>query len=202
MATEPPEAAPDEQTAKKGNKLIVIVAVVAGLLIFQGVGVLIAVKLMNRSPLDAAGIELPDTEEDHESTGQETEETAELLIANLQCPHTSTGRSYVIRMTVYAIVPAHLLTGHGEQGSHGEGEGPQAGDLKALLKKNEATIKHRMRTIIASSDAGTLCLTNMEKPDFALSTLRRHFKKVLEDVLGKDKVKDVLIPDYMPSPSN
>ena len=63
-----------------------------------------------------------------------------------------------------------------------------------------ATIKDRMRTIIASADPSTLCLARSEKPDYGLSTLRRQFKTILDEVLGKGKVKDVMISDYMYNP--
>jgi len=57
-----------------------------------------------------------------------------------------------------------------------------------------------MRTIIAGADAGALGLARTDKPDYGLSTLRRQFKGVLEELIGKGKIQDVLIAHYMPTP--
>lgn len=193
-----------EQAPAKSKKPVMIAGIIGGMVVVQAIGAFVVFKLVsNNGPLEAAGIVMPDGHGDqaHEDEGKDT---AELLIAKLQCPHTNTGKLYVIMMTVYATVPKHLL-GHKEEAGGGHGSSAKDGEsephgIEAVLKENEATIKHRMRTIIASSDPGTLCLVRSEKPDSGLLTLRRQFKSVLEEVVGKGKIKDVLIPDYMPRP--
>lgn len=210
MAAEQIENTP--AAPKKSSKLMLIGGAVAGFVTIQAVVIFIILKSLNQGPLDAAGVEIEDqktaAEQKHEETA--SKETAEVLIAKLDCPHTSTGRLYMIRMSVYATVPANMAPaggaaagggGHGEapkeEKAEGESHGPNVGEL---IEKYSATIRHQMRTIIAAADPGTLCLTRAEKPDYGLLTLRRQFKSVLDEVFGKGIVKDVLISDYMPRP--
>ena len=202
MAKEATEEKPTDTPAKKSKRpLAVIIGIVAGLFILQAVGIFIAVKVIGRGPIEAAGIEIEDTKQSEQAQEPENKETGELEIARLECPHTSTGRLYVIRMTVYASVPKSLLGGPKEgEGGHKAGEASAPTAVSAELAGHMATIKDRMRTIVAGADPGTLCLVRSEKPDYGLSTLRRQFKGVLEDVLGAGKIKDVLISDYMPTP--
>jgi flagellar basal body-associated protein FliL len=198
---------------KKSKKMMMIGGIVAGILVLEGAFVFILVKMMNKGPTEAMGVETVAVEA-HKPDGHETHEdptgkTGEVVIANqFECPHTNTGRLYVIRMTVYATVPQSLLgekegeegeKKHGEKEEEKKGEGAESG-VQTEIAKNIATIKDRMRTIIAGADPGTLCLARSEKPDYGLSTLRRQIKTILDDVLGKGKVKDVLISDYMPTP--
>jgi flagellar basal body-associated protein FliL len=198
------EAMPNELASdmpKKPKKLVIIIGIVAGILVLEGAGILIAVKLFNRGPAEAVGIEIPDPAHQTEEIDP-SEETVELKIAQLECPHTNTGRLYVLRMTVYANIPKNLVVS--EKAEEGEGEGKKSeggpSGIQLEIEGRIATIKDRMRTVVASADPGTLCLARSEKPDYGLSTLRRQFKTILDEVLGKGKVKDVLISDYMPTP--
>jgi len=201
------EAAP--VTNKGSKKMMIIGGIVAGVLLVEGAGIFLAVKMLNKGPAEAVGFEAPEKESQHEEAVDPNEKTEEVIIANqFECPHTNTGRLYVIRMTVYATVPASLVGGGapkegGKSEGHGEakeGEAKTGGGITEEVAKNIATIKDRMRTVIAGADASTLCLARSEKPDYGLSTLRRQFKTILDEVLGKGKVKDVLVSDYMPTP--
>jgi flagellar basal body-associated protein FliL len=207
----------EESAPKKPNKMMKIVGIVGGALALQAIGVFIAVKVVGKGPADAVAIEAAaeshneTVSEHHETEINPNEATGELKVATLECPHTNTGRLYVIRMTVYASVPQSLM-GEASQGKEGGGGGGHGASKEAKegehtaptvpeeVEKKIATIKDRMRTVIASADAGTLCLAHSEKPDYGLSTLRRQFKTILDDVLGKGKIKDILISDYMPTP--
>jgi flagellar basal body-associated protein FliL len=201
---QPQPAASKEQAAeapKKKNKMVIIIGIVAAVLIMEGAGFFVAVKLFSHGPAEAVGVEIPNPAEQHAE--KPLDETAELKIAVLECPHTNTGRFYIINMTVFAAVPKNLLETHdAEKGGHGEGEKKDAGPsgIEAEISARLATIKDRMRTVVASADPSTLCLARSDKPDYGLSTLRRQFKSILDEVLGKGKVKDVLISDYMPTP--
>jgi hypothetical protein len=208
MAAEPAENT--SPAPKKSSKLMLIGGAIAGFVTVQVVVLFVVLKALNQGPLEAAGVEIEDPQAAAASHDAEhgSKETAEVLIAKLDCPHTSTGRLYMIRMSVYATVPANMAPapaaaagggGHGAPAPAAEGEshGPDVGQL---IEKYSATIRHQMRTIIAAADPGTLCLTRAEKPDYGLLTLRRQFKSVLDEVFGKGIVKDVLISDYMPRP--
>jgi flagellar basal body-associated protein FliL len=199
------EASEMTEGYKKPSKLVMIIGIVAGILILEGAGIFVAVKLFNNGPAEAVGIEIPDPNHEKHAIDS-SEETVEMEIARLECPHTNTGRLYVIRMTVVANVPKNLTHaaqgdegGGGGHGSKSAGKGNSTG-IEAEIRGRLASIKDRMRTIVASADPGTLCLARSDKPDYGLSTLRRQFKTVLDDILGKGKVKDVLISDYMPTP--
>ncbi|MFA5865095.1 MAG: hypothetical protein WC975_10470 [Phycisphaerae bacterium] len=203
MAKEPTVHKEDIQAPdKKPNKMMMIAGIIAGILVLEGAIVFVAVKMIGKGPAEAVGIENPahPRKDRAENTNEQTEE---IVIANqFECPHTNTGRLYVIRMTIYASVPKILIGSGAEpkgEKEGKEGENPDTG-IQKEIEKRIASIKDRMRTVIASADASTLCLARSEKPDYGLSTLRRQFKTILDDVLGKGKVKDVLISDYMPTP--
>jgi flagellar basal body-associated protein FliL len=194
---------------KGSKKMMIIGGIVTTVLLLEGGLCLFIYKMVNKGPAEAAGIEVPEKEAPKIETEDPHAKTEEVIIANqFECPHTNTGRLYVIRMTVYATVPKSLV-GESTEGKEKEkekakegkeGEGKESGGITEEIEKNIATIKDRMRTVIAGADASTLCLARSEKPDYGLSTLRRQFKTILDEVLGKGKVKDVLISDYMPTP--
>ncbi len=194
---------------KKSNKMKMIGGIVAGVLVLEGALLFLFFK-MNKGPGEAVGNEMSVESPKKEGTEAAPDPTEEVVIANqFECPHTNTGRLYVIRMTIYAAVPKSLV-GEGakkeekkeEKKKEGEekGEGASGEGIQVEIEKHIATIKDRMRTVIAGADPSTLCLARSEKPDYGLSTLRRQFKTILDEVLGKGKVKDVLISDYMPTP--
>ncbi len=213
MAEEQAQKEAAATAQKKPNKMMMIGGIVAGILVLEGAFVFVVVKMVNKGPAEAVGVETASVEIPKKEVHEDPNEgTGEIVIANqFECPHTNTGRLYVIRMTVYAAVPKSLL-GEGEGKKEGEkkkeekkkeekkGEGAEEEGIQVEIEKHIATIKDRMRTIIAGADPGTLCLARSEKPDYGLSTLRRQIKTILDDVLGKGKVKDVLISDYMPTP--
>jgi len=181
------------------KKTVMILAIVLAVLAVQGGLVLVLVKGLGKTPAQAAGVEVAG---DHPAEPAK-EENQEIQIARLEFPHTSTGRSYVIRMTVYATVPKHINeppAAKGEGRSEGAKKGEGRGVIETEIQNHIATIKDKMRTIVASADPATLCLVKAAKPDYGLSALRRQFKTVLEEVVGKDKIKQVLISDYMPTP--
>jgi len=201
------EKAPKEEAAaepKKKSKLPMILGIIGGVVVLEGALFFVLFKVAFKGPAEAVGVVNTETKPTDTEAEHPAEQTEEIVIANqFECPHTNTGRLYVIRMTVYAVVPkAEGEKGGGEEGGEKK-EGKKAGPTNAIadeVEKNIASIKDRMRTVIAGADASTLCLSKTDKPDYGLSTLRRQFKTILEDVLGKGKVKEVLISDYMPTP--
>ena len=189
---------------KKLSKKTTIAGIVTGFLVLELAIFFVGFKIFSKGPAEALGLERYDNVSKIQTENPE-HDTQEVLIANLECPHTNTGRLYVIRMTIYASVPKELMKKTKEEGGHGGGYGSKSSALESTgvqseIEKRIATIKDRMRTVIASSDAGTLCLGRSEKSDYGLSTLRRQFKTILDEVIGKGKVKDVLISDYMQTP--
>lgn len=189
MAIETPEELSEsEPMQKKPNKAVVIVSVIGGMLLVQCVVLIGVVKVMSKGPAEASAIEI---DKQIHGTDAANGQFEEVWITKLQCPYTGTGQSYLISMDVYASVPKRLL----------KGSGKDSDGLKADIERHMPVIKDRMRTIVASADHGTLYLGHAERPDYGLSTLKRQFKTVLEDVLGKGTVKDIHIPEYMQTPT-
>ncbi len=212
MAMEPEEQMNEDEPEKTSkSKILKIGGIIAASAIFWAGGIFIAVRIAGPPPPEEAlAIELEDEGHD-DAYIADSAETAEILITKLSCPHTGTSRFYLIDMEVYALVPKSLLGGAGEEGTEGggggknspgakKGEGEAPAGIEAEIHDNIAAIRNKMRTIIASADPGTLCLPMGGKADYSLSTLRRQFKTVLEDFIGKGKIKEVLIPNYMPRP--
>ncbi|NLE28322.1 MAG: flagellar basal body-associated FliL family protein [Phycisphaerae bacterium] len=186
------------------NKKVLMIGLIAGIPILLGVGIFLGVKILGKGPADAVALAIPDPAVQPEDEHADND-TVELRISNIECPHTNTGRLFVIRMTVYATVPQKLVGADSSDqasGGHGDKKSDSAAQpgVEKEIENRMATIKDRMRTIIAGADPSTLCLARSEKPDYGLSTLRRQFKTVLDEVLGKGKVKDVMISDYMYNP--
>lgn len=200
------EALPKDEIAApaKKPKKALIAGIIAGVLVLEGVGVFVVAKMLNRGPASAVAGEILDNHTDKEGPEHPTEQMDEVVIVNqFECPHSNSGRDYAIHMTVYALVPKSLAGGEeGEKKEEKEKkkEGAEPTGFAAEVEKHIARIRDRFRTVIAGADAGTLCLTKSEKPDNGLSTLRRQFKTILDEILGKNKVKDVLITDYMYTP--
>ncbi len=201
MAEETQEQEVQETSAKKSNKVMIIAGAAAGVLLLEALGIFIAVKLVSKGPAETIAQELD--QEQHETlVDHSKEETGEVLVAKIECPHTNTGRLYMISMTVYATVPKSMIKEEGDGEGHGgeESEESSGADIRKMIDAKIAEIKDRMRTVVASADTSTLCLARSEKPDYGLTTLRRQFKAILDDLLGKGIVQDVLISDYMPRP--
>ncbi len=199
MAEEAQEQEAQGTSAKSSKKIMIIAGAAAGVLLFEALGIFIAVKLVSKGPAETVAQEL---EQEQEATlvDHSKEETGEVLVAKIECPHTNTGRLYMISMTVYATVPKSMIKNEEGEGEEGESEESSGPDIEKMIKAKIAEIKDRMRTVVASADTSTLCLARSEKPDYGLTTLRRQFKAILDDVLGKGIVQDVLISDYMPRP--
>jgi len=195
------EGEQQQQGGGNNKKITLVAGLVLGVLLLEGVGVFLAVRMLGGGPSETVAQIMEEADPQH---SEEDLQTEQILVTKLECPHTSTGRLYVISMSVYAVVPKSSGEGDGDGrnvlgAGHGE-EGESHGGIVGKIEENLAIIKDRMGTIVARADASTLCLPGAQKPDFGRATLKRQFKAVLEEVCGKGKIKEVLIPDYMPTP--
>lgn len=102
------------------------------------------------------------------------ERDVELPILEARLPNQSSGRLFLYDLKVVAKVP----------------EKNQA-KVKELLTERQSEVQDRIRTIVASSDTKTL-----NEP--GLETLRRQINYQLEQDLGHDLIKELLIPKCTP----
>ncbi len=192
-----PEERENHVPGTGNKKLVVISSLVLGVLLLETVGVFCAVKMFGGGPSGS----LADTLDGSGQQVKEPQEIQEVSVAQLQCTHTSTGRMYLIDISVSVTVAKEYV---GSARRHVSGFGKDPGNseqgIEKVLASNSATIRDRMLTIVAQADANTLQLPNSRKPDFGLMTLGRQFKKILEEVCGKGKIREVLIPQYKPIP--
>ena len=105
---------------------------------------------------------------------QEPERDAEVLIVEAKLPNSSTGRLFLYDLKVVAKVNEK-----------------NKDKMADLLKERSSEVQDRIRTIVASSDSKTLGEPGLE-------TLRRQIGYQLEQDLGKDLVKELLIPRCTP----
>jgi len=105
---------------------------------------------------------------------EEVEKDAEVPIIEAKLPNNQTGRLFLYDLNVVAKVSEKEKT-----------------KVEELLKERQAEVKDRIRTIIASSDPKSLSEPGLE-------TLRRQLSYQLEQDLGHDLIKELLIPKCTP----
>ncbi len=105
---------------------------------------------------------------------EKVEKDAEVKLIDAKLPNSLSGRLYLYDLAVVAKVP--------EKNKE---------KVTALFTEREAEIKDQIRTIIASSDPKSLGEPGLE-------TLRRQISYQLEQDIGKDLMKDILIPKCTP----
>lgn len=101
----------------------------------------------------------------------------ELSVLEFKAPNKQTGRTFLYDVHLYISAKAE----HKER-------------LEQTIKDREATIKDRVRTIIAQSDPEKL--GGGVEP--GLETLRRQVKFQLDELLGEGLIEEVLIPRCIP----
>lgn len=102
------------------------------------------------------------------------ERDVEVKIIEAKLPNNKRNRLYLYDLQVVAKVAEK-----------------RKGKVTELFAERDAEIKDRIRTIVASSDVAAL-----EEP--GLETLRRQIAYQLEHDLGKDLIKELLIPKCTP----
>ncbi len=101
----------------------------------------------------------------------------ELAVLEFKAPNKLTGRTFLYDVSIYIVTKEE----HREK-------------LKLLIAEREATIKDRVRTIIAQSDPDKL--GGGSEP--GLETLRRQVKFQLDEIVGENLITEVLIPRCIP----
>lgn len=101
----------------------------------------------------------------------------ELSVLEFKAPNKQTGRTFLYDVHLYVSTKVE----HKDR-------------VEAIIKEREATIKDRVRTIIAQSDPEKL--GGGTEP--GLETLRRQVKFQLDDLIGEGLIEEVLIPRCIP----
>ena len=102
------------------------------------------------------------------------EKDAEVKLIDAKLPNAQSGKLWLYDMQVVAKVSEK----HKEK-------------VTALFTERESEIRDRIRTIVASSDPKSLAEPGLE-------TLRRQIAYQLEQDIGKEQIKEVLIPKCTP----
>lgn len=172
MADEKKEKTSAESTGddhkKKGGGLPVKMIGVALAVVLLEVATVVMTMMMAGGPKKAIA-EVPIHVEK-----EAVEKDAEVPIIEAKLPNNQTGRLFLYDLNVVAKVSEKDKT-----------------KVEELLKERQAEVKDRIRTIIASSDPKSLSEPGLE-------TLRRQLGYQLEQDLGHDLIKELLIPKCTP----
>jgi flagellar basal body-associated protein FliL len=163
-----PEAPKGEDKKKKGGGLPVKMLGVALAVVMLEVTTVVGTMMMAGGPKKAVA-EVPVA-----APKEDVEKDVEVPIIEAKLPNNQTGRLFLYDLNVVAKV--------GEK---------QKTKVEELLKERQAEVKDRIRTIIASSDPKSLSEPGLE-------TLRRQLGYQLEQDLGHDLIKELLIPKCTP----
>lgn len=101
----------------------------------------------------------------------------ELAVLDFKAPNKLTGRTFLYDVSIYLVT----------RDEHKD-------KVKQTISEREATIKDRIRTIIAQSDPDKL--GGGSEP--GLETLRRQVKYQLDEIVGEGMIDEVLIPRCIP----
>jgi flagellar basal body-associated protein FliL len=176
MASEKPAAAPAaasaaaDKDAPAKKKGGMKVIIAAAVVVLLEVGTVVVTMKMAGGPKQAAASQ-PAT-----APAVKIEKDAEVKVVDAQFPNLQSGRLYLYRFQVAVKVAEKDKT-----------------KVTELLAEKEFEIKDQIRTIIASADPESLAEPGAE-------TIRRQVMHRLEEGLGKDMVKDVLIPSLSGTP--
>jgi flagellar basal body-associated protein FliL len=170
------EAPPAEEKAPKKGLPIKAIVVALAVVVMEVATVGVTVMMSGGPKTSMAHV--PQTQSQEEEKPKEKDAEVKLMDASLANAKHGANRLFLYNLAVVAKV--------------GEKEKEKA---KALFEEHDAEIKDRIRTIVASSSPEI-----MDEP--GLETLRRQIKYQLDQDLGKDVIKDLLIPKCTPTPVN
>jgi len=178
------------EAAKGGGFFTKLPVLLGGVMLIEAVVLFAGFKFLGSGASNAsAGATLVEAEAGHgaENAGGHGEgdgkghvdkkKTVEVKVLEFKAPNKLSGRTFIYDVSVYAITKAE----------HEEA-------LKEVITGREATIKDRVRTIIAQMDPDKL--GGGSEP--GLETLRRQIKYQLDELSGEDVIGEVLVPRCIP----
>lgn len=180
MAAEPENGSPQpkasEETATRGKGKM-LGAILAAIMLIEGVGLYAAMKLLGAGPGSTAGGQgLVAT------TQQQNTEKPEVIIAKMKVPNRVTGKTYIYDVEVAATINV-------------SGDKPTAEfkqEFEQKLQQHQNAISDRLSALIRAADPKYL-----DEP--GLVTVRRQIKVELNKILKDEEVLDeILLPRWTP----
>ena len=163
------DSSPQKSPFSDRYRNLLTAAVVGGLMLVEGAGILIAVKYLGGGPQQTEAGEGIDGDGDQGLLGDETE----LRVTDMVSFNSTDGRVFVYQISVYASVE----TEHSEK-------------IETLLELRKNTIDDRLSKVIRAADPKYL-----DEP--GLETMQRQFKHELDQILGDDTlIKAILFPEF------
>lgn len=163
------DGTPQKTLFSDRHRNLLTAVVVGGLMLVEGAGILIAVKLLGGNPQQTEAGEGIDGDGDQGLLGEETE----LNVTDMVSFNSTDGRVFVYQISVYASVE----TEHSDK-------------IKNLLELRKNTIDDRLSKVIRAADPKYL-----DEP--GLETMQRQFKYELDQILGDDTlIKAILFPEF------
>jgi flagellar basal body-associated protein FliL len=173
-------AAPEEK--KKGGLLSKTPVLLGGVMVLEAVVLFAGFKFfVSKGPQTAAGAEVQTESKDDSSSEDgkpDPKKPTELPIVEFRAPNKQSGRTFLYDVSIYAVTK----------------KGQDSEKIKKKIAEHDATIKDRIRTIIAQSDPEKL--GGGSEP--GLETLRRQIKFQLDEIIGDGQVEEILIPRCIP----
>ena len=155
--------------------------VLLGAVMLVEAGVLFAgFKFLGGGPVPVHGAELVgDPQAPGGAAGDKPnpKKRVELAVLDFKAPNKLTGRTFLYDVSIYIVT----------RDEHKE-------KVKQTIAEREATIKDRVRTIVAQSDPDKL--GGGSEP--GLETLRRQVKYQLDEIVGEGLIDEILIPRCIP----
>lgn len=182
MADEPAaEAVESTQPAASGGgdskKKLLLGGLVAGVMLLEGVGLYVGMKMFGSGPDEAAaGDGIVGEDKDAASA------KPEVPIVKIKVPNRKTGKTYLYDIEVAATINVP------------EGKTPDAfkPEIETKLTSHENAIRDRLSYLIRTADPQQL-----DEPGLVM--IRRQIKAELDKILGDEKLLDrILIPRWTP----
>jgi flagellar basal body-associated protein FliL len=192
-ATAAPAGDKKEGIAKKAGLLKKTPVLVGGVMILEAAILAAGFKFIGGGPKPASGADLVAEESAAEGNDGghgapakdahgkpitiDKKKQVELPVMEFRAPNNRSGRTFLYDISIYAVA-----------------KNEKAEKVKATLEERSATIKDKVRTIIAQSDPEKLGPAS----EPGLETLRRQIKYQLEEVVGEGMIDEVIIPRCIP----
>ena len=155
--------------AKNGRKSIIMVGILVGAMLIEGVVVAIVVKSFTPPAAAEASVSGLDPQ-----GGQKAPEDVEIEVVKFRAQNEKSQRQQVYEFDVFAVV-----------------QDTESTAFTDMVTKKKATIQDRFTRIIRAADP-----ERFAEPD--LAGLRKQFQNELSQLAGKDDmVKEVLIPSLV-----
>ncbi len=179
MAEEPGNAAPQEASegAGKSKKSMVLGGVIVGVMLLEGAGLYLGMKLFGAGPSDAPASEgLVNPDQSPDAAG------VEVAVVKIRVPNRTTGKTYLYDIEVAATLNVP------------PGRPPEEfkKEVAKKLEERENAIRDRLSFLVRNAQ-----LQHLDEPGLVM--MRRQIKAELGKVLGDEKLfGQILLPRWTP----